>query len=97
MSNGNLKRWVETRLIEPPDHSVMGRFGCSVMQVAYLRMIDQWVWLQPYGVEEKIPEPEKIFVGEDYIREHTLATPRGRREKPTRIRRGKQPEQLSLL
>jgi hypothetical protein len=91
-----MKVWVEARTIEPPEFTVSGRFGSSVMFVAYWRVLDQWVWLQPGGIEEKIAEPQMIFVEQDYANKHALKTPRGRREKPTHIRRGKCNEQLSL-
>lgn len=92
-----MKVWVETRLVEPP-HSVTisARFGNSYMFVAYSKWLRQWYWLQPGGIEEKIAEPEAIFLDEDYVNKHTLKTPRGKREKPTHIRRGKRSEQLSF-
>jgi hypothetical protein len=67
----------------------MGRFGASVMDVAYDKLLDRWLWLQPYGVTEHIAEPPQIFVDELWARQHTLETPRAKPEKPTRIRRGK--------
>ena len=89
-----MKVWIETRLVEPPPGTVTGAFGCSVMFVAYFKWIGEWRWLQPGGIEERIPEPEKLFLDEEYIAAHTLKTPRGRREKPSRIRPGKRSEQL---
>jgi hypothetical protein len=89
-----MKIWVETRLVEPPDHTVTGSFGSSVMFVAYFKWLNEWRWLQPNNIEEKIAEPEKLFLDENYVRSHTLKTPRGRREKPTHIRRKKHGEQL---
>lgn len=91
-----MKVWIETRLVKPPEFSCLGRFGCSMMQVAYWRMLDEWRWLQPYGIEERIAEPEALFLDEDYVANNLLETPRGRREKPTRIRRKKSGEQLSF-
>lgn len=91
-----MKLWVETRLVRPPDHTVMGRFGASIMDVAYDRWLDRWVWVQPHGIEEKIAEPEFLFLEQDYIANNMLRTPRGRREQPSRIRGGKRPDQLNL-
>ena len=94
--NRRVKVWIETRLVEPPAScTVTGAFGCSVMFVAYFKWIGEWRWLQPGGIEERIPEPEKLFLDEEYIAAHTLKTPRGRREQPGRIRR-KGHEQLLL-
>lgn len=91
-----MKVWVETRLIEPPHNVTMsGRFGNSIMFVAYSKLLRQWYWLQPGGIEEKIAEPQEIFLDEDYVNKHTLATPRGKRERPTLIRR-KRSDQLSF-
>ena len=89
-----MKVWVETRLIKPPEGTVTARFGSSVMFVAYFRALDQWRWIQPYSVEERIAEPEALFLDEDYVRNNMLTTARARRDKPTRIRRGKRSEQL---
>ena len=91
-----MKVWVETRLVKPPAHTVTGRFGCSVMFVGYCKWANEWRWLQPGGIEEKIAEPEALFLEEDYIANNLLPTPRGRREKPARIHRGKRGEQLVL-
>jgi hypothetical protein len=88
--------WVETRTIDPPEGiTISGRFGGSIMFVAYSRVLDRWLWIQPGGVEEKIAEPEMIFVDEDYIKKHTLAKPRSRTEKPSHIHR-KRSSQLQL-
>lgn len=91
-----MKRWIETRLVKPPLFTVSGRFGASVMFVGYERWLDQWVWLQPNGIVEKIAEPEMLFLEEDYIANNLLATPRGRRERPARIHRGKRADQLQM-
>ena len=91
-----VKVWIETRLVRPPEHTISGRFGCSIMFVAYSKWLNQWYWMQPNSVTEKIPEPQEVFLEEDYIAHNMLATPRGRRETPSRIRRGKRPEQLEL-
>jgi len=64
------------------------------MFVGYSKILDRWVWLQPGGIEEKIAEPEKIFLDEEYIRAH----PRiggAPRENKTRIHRRKA-DQLRL-
>ena len=70
----------------------MGRFGSSVMDVAYSRALAQWFWIQPNSIEEKIAEPHEIFVEKASV--VMLKTPRGRRAKPARIHRGKRGEQL---
>jgi hypothetical protein len=89
-----MKTWIETRLVEPPEHTVSGRFGSCVMFVAYSRLTDQWLWLQPGGIVEKIAEPQALFLDDDYIVNNLLKTPRARREKATRIHRQKRGEQL---
>lgn len=90
-----MKIWIETRTVEQPDFTVMARFGASIMDVGYERLLDQWLWLQPKGVREKIAEPPEIFVEEQWALAHKLAKPRGRREeKATRVRRRKGDSQL---
>ena len=89
-----VKVWIETRRVRQPTGTVTGAFGCSVMFVAYFKWLDEWRWLQPGGIEERIPEPEKLFLDADYVENNLLAVPRGRREKPGRIRRQKGAEQL---
>ena len=88
------KIWVETRTVEPPDFTVSGRFGGSIMFVGYFKAIDEWRWLQPNGVEERIEEPEMIFVTREWARDHLLKTPRARREKPQRIHRSRSQQLL---
>lgn len=90
-----MMRWIETRLVKPPEHTVTGRFGAAVMFVGYSRLIDQW-WLVANGSVEKIDEPPELFLDDAYIAHNLLATPRPRREKSTRIHRGKRVDQLVL-
>jgi hypothetical protein len=80
--------WIETRTIEPPHNvTISGRFGASVMFVAYSRLLRQWYWLQPNGIEEKIAEPPLVYIDADYVAKHTLAKPRARRDTPQHIHR----------
>ena len=89
-----MKKWVETRLVEPPTFVVSGRFGASVMFVAYERLIKQWVWLQPGGIAEKINEPTQIFVDDSWITAHLLPNPR---PKPSGKIHRQREEQLFLI
>ena len=90
-----MKRWIETRLVEPPTHTVSGRTGGSVMFVGYSRLTDQW-WLVANGSAEKIAEPPELFLDDDWISNNLLTTPRARAETTPRLRRGKQAQQLVL-
>lgn len=56
-----MKSWVFTSHVEPPTGVVTGRFGQSIMFVAYSRLLRQWYWIVPGG-EEKIAEPEMLYV-----------------------------------
>ena len=89
------KIWVETRTIKQPEGTVSGRFGSSVMFVFYFKALDEWRWVQPNSIEERIAEPQMVYVDEEWARKNTLKTPRGRCEKPTRIHR-KRHDQLSF-
>jgi hypothetical protein len=90
-----VKVWLETRTLDYPTGTVSGRFGGSVMFVAYSRALAQWFWVYGGG-EERIAEPPLIFVDDQWAREHTLPAPRGGLEKATCIRRGKAVQQLVL-
>ncbi len=87
--------WFETRTLDFPDHTVSGRFGASIMFVAYSRWRQQWFWVYPGG-EEKIAEPMHIFVDERWACEHLLKTPRPKLHKSQKIRRKKGDQQLAL-
>lgn len=65
------------------------------MFVAYDRWLQQWFWMQPRGIAERIAEPTHIFVDDDWAREHTLKQPRAKTES-VKIRRGKKAAQLVL-
>lgn len=91
-----MKIWIDTNTVAQPTHTVSGRFGSSVMFVAYDRLLRHWYWVQGGGGEEKIPEPQMIFVEKKWARKHKLKTPRPRFEKPARIRRSKSAQQLTL-
>ena len=90
-----MRVWIETwRVVPPPNVTMSGCFGGSYMFVAYSPWLDQWYWIQPGGIEEKIPEPEKIFVDEAWARDHPRVG--FRREKASLIRKPKG-EQLLLF
>lgn len=89
-------KWIETRLVDYPTHTVSGRFGASVMFVAFDRWRKQWLWIQPGGIEERIAEPTHIFVDEQWACEHLLKTPRAKLDKSGNIRRKKHDQQLAL-
>src|SRR5215475_9685086 len=89
-----MTRWILTGRIDPAaiPGVVSGRFGASAMFVAYDRLRAQWMWIYPGG-EEKIAEPQMLFLDENWAREHPGKKSRGRRENPLAIRRQKS-EQL---
>jgi hypothetical protein len=91
-----MKCWVETRFYEPPpDVTISGRFGCSVMFVAYDKLLKRWLWLQPNGIVERIEEPPEIYIDESWIADHRLINPR---PKPSgKIHKHKGDEQLFLI
>jgi hypothetical protein len=71
---------------------VSGRFGGSVMFVSYSRFLRQWYWITP-GSEEKIAQPQMLFLDPDWVVLHPSKTFVAR-EKPLRI---KQPKTDQLL
>ena len=86
--------WVDTWTIEPPTHTVSARFGNSYIFAGYDKWLDRWWWLQPNGIQERIAEPEQIFVTEKWAREHPANRPR--REKAKYIHKRRE-EQLLLI
>jgi hypothetical protein len=65
-----VKKWVFTFRVKPPANQVVSvRFGSSVCFAAYSPFLDQW-YLIANGSEEKIDEPQMIFLEESYVAEH---------------------------
>lgn len=90
-----MKKWIDTSLIEPADlkgQTVSGRFGGSVMFVAYSR-ISGWHWVCPQSMEA-IAEPPELLLEPDWAKAHPRKSPLVERGKP-RIRKRKS-EQLTL-
>lgn len=90
-----MKDWFETRTLDYPTCVVSGRFGASVMFVAYSKWQRQWLWVYPGG-EERIAEPPQIYVDSEWARAHTLPAPRAGLERAVKIRRGRAPAQMVL-
>jgi hypothetical protein len=90
-----VKQWFETRTLDYPTGVVSGRFGASVMFVAYSKWQRQWFWVYPGG-EERIAEPPQIYVDVQWARKHTLPAPRATLEKAVNIRRKKGAAQMLL-
>jgi hypothetical protein len=91
-----VKRWVFTARIDPGDLGkvVSGRFGSSVMFVHYSRFTG-WHWIYPGG-EEKIAEPEMLFLDPEWCEAHPAKVFRPLSEKKVAIRRKKE-DQLLLF
>ena len=94
-----MKHWILTGTIDPSKLNgvvVSGRFGSSVMDVAYSPWGRQWYWVYPKG-QERIAEPEMIYVDEEWARANrNLEKMPFKRENPLDIRRRKA-EQLMLF
>jgi hypothetical protein len=91
------KRWVFSLRVLPPQHTIMGRWGATVMDVFYSKILNQWYAVLPGGTLEKVTEPQMIFVSDAWARDHQRdLTKHPRRENPLRIRAAKA-EQLTLL
>jgi hypothetical protein len=96
-----MKRWVITGTIDANKLKgvLSGRFlwgdlAGSVMFVAYSRFLRQW-YLCANSTEEVIPEPQMIFVDEQWARDNVGSNP-VQLTKPTPIRK-KEAEQLNLF
>jgi hypothetical protein len=86
------KRWHMTAFVEPPEHTVTGRFGASVMSVWHSRFLNQWYWICGSSME-KIAEPQMLFLDPAKVKRRQKIT--HRTENPLRIKRSKT-EQLLL-
>lgn len=91
-----MKSWIFTDRVEPPSGVVSGRFGASVMSVAYSRLLRQWYWIYPGGGEEKIAQPQMLFLDEEWARANPAKNFSPKVENPLAIRRPRA-EQLLLL
>jgi len=92
-----MKHWIFTARIDPGALAgvVSGRFGASIMFVAYSKSLSRWYWIYPGG-NEQIAEPQMLFLDPDWAREHPAKKTSVRRENPLAIRRRKS-EQLMLF
>lgn len=65
-----MKNWVFTFRVDPPTGTVVSaRNGGSVFFAGYSRLLRQWFMVYPGG-EEKIDEPQMLFVEDEYAKAH---------------------------
>ena len=57
----------------------MVRFGATILDATYFPVLDQWLWLQPGGIEEKISEPPMWFCDDEWAKTHQRDLSKGRR------------------
>ena len=48
----------------------MARAGGSVFDVYYCSILQEWQHVIPGGSIEVVPEPEMLFLDEEYVRDH---------------------------
>lgn len=85
-----MKHWVFAFRVDPPiGFVVSARTGGSVFFAAYSRPLDQWFMVYPGG-EERIAEPQMLFLEEEYVSEHTRDLSKVVRRPTTTLRQGKQ-------
>jgi hypothetical protein len=66
-----MKSWIFAFRVEPPPHVFSARNGGSVFFCAYSRVLSQWFMVFPGG-EEKIDEPQMIFISDEWAKEHAI-------------------------
>ena len=87
------KHWTLTFRVTPPNEVISARFGGSVFFAAYSKWLRQW-YLIANGTEEKIEEPQMLFLDEEYVREHP--SNRFSQIPSKKIRQARRQAQLSL-
>lgn len=85
-----MKSWVFTFRIEPPAGQVLSaRNGQNVFFAAYSRALRQWFMVVPGHSEERIAEPQMIFVDRKYAKAHEKDFSLVGRRPSIRLREGK--------
>ncbi len=64
-----MMKWVFAFHVDPPTWVVSARNGASVFFAGYVKVLRQWYMVFPGG-EEKIDQPQMIFVTADYADTH---------------------------
>jgi hypothetical protein len=86
--------WVFAFRVEPPSNeTILARTGISTFFASYSRLTDRWHLIGPGG-EERINEPQWLFLDDQYVKDHP-----GKRFAPVqpKLRRSKKPQQMQLL
>lgn len=83
-----MKNWIFTFGIEPPTCVVSARNGADVFFAAFSRALRQWFIVYPGG-EERIDEPQMIFVESEYAKAHAKDIGTRVRRPTLRLREGK--------
>jgi len=66
---GQMKSWILPCRVHPPtDRVFSARNGGSVFSAAFSRVLNQWYMVIPGNGEEKIDEPQMIFVDDEYAK-----------------------------
>ena len=64
-----MKSWILSFRVHPPTGCVFSaRNGGSVFSAAFSRVLNQWYMVIPGNGEEKIDEPQMIFVDDEYAK-----------------------------
>lgn len=85
-----MKSWIFSCRVHPPTERVFSaRNGGSVFSAAFSRVLNQWYMVIPGSGEEKIDEPQMIFVDAEYAKANTKDIGRSVRRPTIRLREGK--------
>lgn len=82
-----MNRWIFTARVEPPTHTLTGRFGAAVLDCFYSQILDQWHQVLPGGSMEKIEEPHMLWLDPQWASSHPRQGKSVHRENPLRIRK----------
>jgi len=86
-----MKSWIFSCRVHPPTGQVFSaRNGGSVFSAAFSRVLNQWYMVIPGNGEEKIDEPQMVFLDAEYAKANTKDIGQSVRRPTIRLREAKQ-------
>jgi hypothetical protein len=83
-----MKSWVFTFRVMPPAGTVSARNGSNAFFAYYSPITNRWSMIYPGG-EERIDEPQMLFLDSEYVKAHEKDLSMSPRRPTIRLREGK--------